>query len=686
MSSPAGIEAERVPARFNWPLINVLRPAGPPLLFGIRLWASVCLALYVAFWLQLDNAFWAGTSAAIVCQPQLGASLRKAWFRMIGTVIGAVTIVMLTAWFPQDRVMFLVGLALWAAACAFVGTALRNFAAYSAALAGYTAAIIAGDQLGAVGGLNGEAFMLAITRVSEICIGIVCAGVVLAGTDFGGAPRRLTVLLAELTADIARGFTGQLARAGQSIPDTQSVRRELIRRVIALDPIVDQALGESSRLRYHSPFLQEAVDGLFTALAGWRTVTVGLQRLPAEQSALEAATVLQYVPPELRAAFESRTPMGGMTAKPAYFGRMSDEVIHGLTVLSARTPARRLLADQAAKALRGISNALNGLALLVADPGRPLVGSGTIQLRVPDWLPAFVNAGRVFVTLSAVALFWIMTAWPGGASAITFAGISVVLLGLRSDQAYESAIGYLVGCCLAVVFAGILDFLVLPQMQTVVGFSLTLGLVLVPAGAMMAQPWRTAMFIPLVTNFLPILGPANQMTYDPEKFLNFALVIVASCGAGALSFRLMPPLSPAFRARRLLALTLRDLRGLATGPVPRTPESWESRMYGRLVAMPNDATPWQRARLVTALSVGVEIIELRRIAARLSTGTELGAALEAFAQGDSATASNQLGRLDEQLASAGPDGPVIVGVRARILAITEALTQHQAYFGAGQLA
>ena len=88
-------------------LVGAARAAGPPLLFGLRLWSSVCLALYVAFWLELDNAFWAGTSAAIVCQPQLGASLRKAWFRMVGTIIGAVMIVALNACFPQDRIAFL---------------------------------------------------------------------------------------------------------------------------------------------------------------------------------------------------------------------------------------------------------------------------------------------------------------------------------------------------------------------------------------------------------------------------------------------------------------------------------------------------------------------------------------------------------------------------------------------------
>src|ERR1700720_293451 len=177
-------------------LTDAARAAGPPLLFGLRLWASVSLALYVAFWLELDNAQWAGISAAVVCQPRLGASLRKGWFRMIGTVVGAVAIVVLTACFPQDRGTFLVSLALWGAACALVATLLRNFAAYAAALAGYTAAIIASDDLGAVGGAGGDVFMLAVFRTSEIGLGIVCAGIVLAGTDFGGARRRLAARLA----------------------------------------------------------------------------------------------------------------------------------------------------------------------------------------------------------------------------------------------------------------------------------------------------------------------------------------------------------------------------------------------------------------------------------------------------------------------------------------------------------
>ena len=127
--------------------------------------------------------------------------------------------------------------------------------------------------------------MLAVYRVSEIWIGIVSAGIVLAGTDFGDAPRRLAAQFAALAAEIAKGFRSSLALAGLSSSDTlQPVRRELIRRVIALDPIMDESLGESSRLRYHSPLLQGAIDGLFYALAAWRSagVRTGYRRSSTE--------------------------------------------------------------------------------------------------------------------------------------------------------------------------------------------------------------------------------------------------------------------------------------------------------------------------------------------------------------------------------------------------------------------
>src|SRR4029077_1443301 len=105
------MHASAASPRLSWNLPEALATLGPPLLFATRLWASVCLALFTAFWLELDSPYWAGGTAAIVCQPQLGASLRKGWFRVIGTIVGAAVIVVLTAYFPQDRVGYLGSLA-----------------------------------------------------------------------------------------------------------------------------------------------------------------------------------------------------------------------------------------------------------------------------------------------------------------------------------------------------------------------------------------------------------------------------------------------------------------------------------------------------------------------------------------------------------------------------------------------
>jgi uncharacterized membrane protein YccC len=688
VAEPGGGRARVTLSSLSAALPNALSSAGPSLLFGLRLWASVCLALYVAFYLELDNAFWAGTSAAIVCQPQLGASLRKGWFRLIGTIVGAVVSVVLVACFPQDRVLFLAGVTLWAAACAFLATVLRNFASYAAALAGYTVAIVAADLLGATGGVNANAaFLLAVSRGSEICIGIVCAGVVLALTDLGGAPRRLAAQFAELAAGITACFIGELAFDGPQCTDRQTVRREFTRRVIALDPVIDESLGESSRLRYHSPVLQSAVDGLFASLAAWRAVDWHLVRLPGDTARRDARVILQNLPQELRSLPEHSEPARWI-ADPIALHRLCETAIRRLISLPADTPSLRLLADKAALAIAGIARTLNGLALLVADPARPVRRPlGSFSLRVPDWLPAWVNAGRAFVVISAVALFWIVTAWPGGSDTLLFATVIVLLLSPRADQAYGAAIAFTAGGVIDVILTAFVDFAVLPGFgtETFVAFSLVIGFCLVPLGALLVlarQPWQVGLLTGMITLFVPLLAPTNPMTYDTLQFYNGALAIVAGAGAGALSFRVLPPLSPAFRTYRLLALTLRDLRRLATGHVPH---DWDGRVHGRLSAMPNDATPLQRAQLLAALAAGQEITRLDHIAYRLGFDADFNPVRAAVAHGDSAGATAHLAALDAALTERGDGASTEDVLRARgsILVLAELLGQHSNFFDGG---
>jgi uncharacterized membrane protein YccC len=190
-------------------------------------------------------------------------------------------------------------------------------------------------------------------------------------------------------------------------------------------------------------------------------------------------------------------------------------------------------------------------------------------------------------------------------------------------------------------------------------------------------------FTALAFNFIPLLAPSNPMVYNIEQFYNTAVGLTAGVAAGVMALRLIPPLSPAFRTRRLLALTLRDLRRLAARPSLRSTTQWEIHGIGRLSQLPEQADPLQRSQLLAALTVGTEIIRLSHVAERFSVTSDLDAALAAVARGDCGSVTEHFAAFDRALAAVPATMPgerIRARARGRILAVSEALTQHSAYF------
>ncbi|HYZ33358.1 MAG TPA: FUSC family protein, partial [Crenalkalicoccus sp.] len=364
----------------------------------------------------------------------------------------------------------------------------------------------------------------------------------------------------------------------------------------------------------------------------------------------------------------------------------AEAAARALFALPAGTPSLRLLADQAARTFAGLADALGGLALLVAAPDRAIPRRSAMPLQVPDWLPPLVNAGRAIAVIIAIQLAWIVTAWPSGAVAMTWTAITVILFAPHADEAYAGAVGFTAGNAVAAGCAAVLDFAVLPRLESFGAFAMALALYLVPAGVLLAGGLRPPLAAAMAGNFIPLLSPSNEMTYDTAAFYNNALAIFVGSSAAALSFPLLPPLAPAFRTRRLLGLSLRDLRRLARDPLRWTAADWHCRLDSRLAALPEQAEPVQRARLLATIGVGSEILRLRAAAAPLVPAAELDAALRAVAEGRSAAAAARLVQLDRRLASEpeaeGGGGGRALRVRASMLAIVEGLTEHAVHFDA----
>jgi uncharacterized membrane protein YccC len=449
--------------------------------------------------------------------------------------------------------------------------------------------------------------------------------------------------------------------------------------------MIDQALGESSFLRARSTALQTAVHGLFAALVGWRDIEAHLRRLPDDVGQRDVEVILAGIPAELRSAREPSSSKRWI-ADPVSLQRVCEKAERTLVALNADTPSLRLLTDETANVLNGIARVLDVLALLVDAPGRLPARNRNIAPGVADWLPAAVNGARAFVTIGAVELLWVATAWPDGGTATVFVTIAVLLLSPRGDLAYLGALAFALTAAVGIVAAAIIKFAVLPDIETFPAFCAAIGLFLIPLGFAVARsqtPALMAVFGGMGVAVMRLLSPTNPMIYDTAQFYNTALAIFVGCAIGPLAFRLLPPLSPALRVRRLLTLTLRDLRRLAISPLTPRSVAWEHRMYDRLAALPDQAEPVQRAQLLAALSVGTNINHLRQLVPHLGAATEFDVALAALAQGNSTAAIARLHQIDCRLASApdtGPETDDALRMRGRILAITEVLAEHGSYF------
>jgi uncharacterized membrane protein YccC len=299
------------------------------------------------------------------------------------------------------------------------------------------------------------------------------------------------------------------------------------------------------------------MDGLFSALSGWGAVTNHLATIPDRERAQECTAILRLLPTYL---LTPPIELDGVdwANEPAQIHKSFAVAVRALVALRATEPSVRLLADRVAQALLGISRTVDALVLL-HEPGSAVPHRIVGNVRVADWLPPVLNGWGAFVTIGIASIAWIATARPNGASMVVFAAVMVTVLPPRGNQAYEMVIDLMLGCLVAAVAASIIVFAVLPVQPSYAGFCMALGLVLVPAGAMVAQASRPLLFFAAAFLFVPLVSPENRMTYDVEQFYNQAMAIIAGIGAAALAIGLIPPLSTAAQSGRLIALMRRDL-------------------------------------------------------------------------------------------------------------------------------
>jgi len=531
-----------------------LRPARPivperwiPAIFASKTAASGLLALLIAFVFNLDQPKWALLTVFIVAQPQSGLVLAKSFYRIIGTMVGAIAALFLVSLFAQEPVLFLGSLAIWIGFCTAASKQARNFTSYGFVLSGYTAAIV-----GVTGALApASAFDIATARVTEISLGIMVTALI--------SRLVLPVSLADAVqnavlvgrADIVSYALSALARR-----ESSQHRFKLLGQATEINRLSASAIFEDSDLRRRSNSFRMLDISMLRVTGIGRFLEGSLSSLARLNESFGAALAGSLSRASIAIELWGRD------------GLSADGLRQSLLETSASLPLARALyrepsgSDEDAILGAALVGRLRQFLTAVVEFAEVFeafsLGSRaakqSLELSLAnDSVDATCAGLRAAVALLSIGTFWILTDWPDGATATILGAVATARLATM-EHALTAAIGGTAVVVLALLPAFLLTDVLLPSAAGFEMFCLAVGPMLFFFGYLMARPKTAGLGFVAALYFTNVSAFQNRMNYDPTGFLNTSIAIALAIAVAAVLFALVNPDSPQYVRRRFIRI------------------------------------------------------------------------------------------------------------------------------------
>jgi uncharacterized membrane protein YccC len=594
-----------------------------PIIFSANCYVATILTMFVAFSLDLKSPGWAMTTIYLTSQPLSGPMRAKAFYRAIGTFVGAAAMVAIVPNLVDAPELTTLAIMLWVALSVFVSLLDRTPRSYMFALSGYTAALIGFPSVLA----PGTVFDTAVSRVEEITLGVVCAAIVHSVSFPKSAFSAFELKLRNAIADTRLWL-------GDGLIQQTSSEAEMERRRIAANISELYVLGTSLRFDTspHRPDIGtiRAFDRKIVAL------------LPLVSAIEDRLTLLRRIGPLDAKLSEAVTGICDWLQMRAPGDRRRAAELKEVCV--AATPAvgpqsswRDLVRVNATVRLIELVDAWQAtleLAAYLADPTRrPSADIHAAATQIgpkpmhTDPAIALLSALAAIVAMGICAFFWIATAWPEGSGAIAFAAVSCTLFASLDDPTPAiRTITLLLTLCIPVVL--VYQFFVLPAITGFVLLCCVLALVLIPAGILMAIPAYAVIGLALALGFCIEMSLQTSYAADLAAIVNSNSAFVLGGVVALLVTQTMRVVGTQASARRLIRATHRDLADLAAGRSHPDRDQWTSRMMDRVALLlyrqPRFEPQPQHefADALEDLRLGVNMIETQSIAPTMSKSAQ----------------------------------------------------------------
>lgn len=569
--------------------------------FVARSTLAAVLALVVAFELSLETPYSAATTVLLVASSTQGAVLAKGLWRLLGTLIGAISAVVLMGLFVQTPFLFLFGFGLWLGVCACAATVLRHFRASGAAVAGYTVG------LATYGALEMPERLLdsVLGRTATVAIGVLSLGVVTALLSGRSTRAKLEGALTTQLADLGRLIAASV-RVGVSSP----AKPDMVAGMFTIDDLLELSSAESPDIAIKAGGVREGLASLFGAVLGMRALPI-----PSSHDAPVLVTAREIVAerlPEIADLIEDsgRGPVIALGEIADVRHKMHDRE----RVAEAEASPETLV--QLDRLLEIIEDYEAALISLVRLKGRTPYRRRTSKFRFHrDWNGGIRNGARAMLAILCGGAFGIATGWIDWSLMTLILAPYVVLLAMIGNPE-AGAISFIKGTVAAVPAACLCAFGLLPAID---GLPLLL-VVIVPfwiAGLYcLTKPRFAPAALAYLVTFNTLTAASNPMTWDPAAFLNQAFGWIAAVSATWLAFRLILPHQPHRQAERLASALWRDVLAVIANGAPEGRAVWEHLQHHRLVRIAQ-SVKGDPAFMALLLSRGLDDLHIGRTALRL---------------------------------------------------------------------
>jgi uncharacterized membrane protein YccC len=597
--------------------------------------AAALLALGIAMKLDLPSPRTAMTTVFIVMQPQSGPVFAKSFYRICGTLVGLVAMLTLISLFSQQPELFIASTALWVGVCTAGAARNRNFRSYGFVLAGYTAALIGIPASQHPDG----AFMSAMTRVSEISIGILASGFVSAVVfpRYTGEVLRSTVRrrFSSFVDYVSASLGGRVDRS-----QIEATNAHFVTDIVGLETSRSNAVFESPDARMRSGRLARLNTEFMVASTCFHALHQLMNRLRNDGSTATVKALEPYfreIAPLLHKAGE-RVLTAADAVKVSeqlsqYRAALPQSVRETRARLEAQGDANLLDFDTATELFYRFVHEMNEYTATYASLA---VDTHPREQWIARYVPktnpiaAGVAGLRAAIVMGLLGAFWLATAWPSGTTLVLNAATTCALAA-ASPQPSRMAGQMAMGTTLAAFVGMLLTFGVFPHID---GFPM-LCAALAPALALgtfiTTRPKYAGIGVGYCIFLCFLAGPDNVVQYNPMGYMNDALALVTSMIVSVVAFAvLLPPSTPWLRKRLLGNLRgqavqacrarLHGLPGLA-GLRNRFESGTRDLMFqlnalaGNDQAFRHDALRWMFA----TLEIGNAAIDLREELATLPT-------------------------------------------------------------------